>query len=461
MNFSYPFIMRPVGTTLLAIGLLLVGIIAYRFLPVASLPSVDLPTVRVSAQPARRGSGHHGGNRCGAVGAPARRHRGRHRDHVGLLARYHVDHRAVRADAEHRRRGARRAGRDQRLAGRPAERPALDTLVSQDQSGRIAGADPGADLEDDCAERHLRCGRHRGGAAHRASRRRRRRLGQRRRAAGDPCARQSRRGRGGRHFARTGAHRDRGRQRAKPDRRARRRRPVADRRHQRSAPSGGGVQDAGGQEPERQHRAALRYRHRGAEHAQQPLGRMVQSRPFRAADHHQAGRRQCHRDRRQHSRADSGDQALDPERHRDIDPLRPHRHDPRQRGGHAAHARRHHRAGDAGGVPVPAPHDTDRRGRHHGAAVARRHLRADVGGGLFDRQSVADGARGLGRLRGRRRDRDDRERVPQPGERSFAAARHDRRRAPDRLYGDLDQHFADRGFHPAAVHGRHRRAHVP
>jgi multidrug efflux pump len=49
MNFSYPFIMRPVGTTLLAIGLLLVGIIAYRFLPVASLPSVELPTIRVSA----------------------------------------------------------------------------------------------------------------------------------------------------------------------------------------------------------------------------------------------------------------------------------------------------------------------------------------------------------------------------------------------------------------------------
>src|SRR5882757_3525582 len=49
MNFSYPFIMRPVGTTLLAIGLLLVGIIAYRFLPVASLPSVELPTIRVAA----------------------------------------------------------------------------------------------------------------------------------------------------------------------------------------------------------------------------------------------------------------------------------------------------------------------------------------------------------------------------------------------------------------------------
>jgi len=49
MNFSYPFIMRPVGTTLLAIGLLLIGIVAYRFLPVASLPSVELPTIRVSA----------------------------------------------------------------------------------------------------------------------------------------------------------------------------------------------------------------------------------------------------------------------------------------------------------------------------------------------------------------------------------------------------------------------------
>ena len=49
MNVSYPFIMRPVGTTLLAVGLLLVGIVAYRFLPVASMPNVELPTIRVSA----------------------------------------------------------------------------------------------------------------------------------------------------------------------------------------------------------------------------------------------------------------------------------------------------------------------------------------------------------------------------------------------------------------------------
>ena len=49
MNFSYPFIRRPVGTTLLAIGLLLIGIVAYRFLPVASMPTIEFPTIRVSA----------------------------------------------------------------------------------------------------------------------------------------------------------------------------------------------------------------------------------------------------------------------------------------------------------------------------------------------------------------------------------------------------------------------------
>ncbi len=49
MNFSYPFIRRPIGTTLLAIGLFLTGAVAYSFLPVASLPSVEFPTIFVSA----------------------------------------------------------------------------------------------------------------------------------------------------------------------------------------------------------------------------------------------------------------------------------------------------------------------------------------------------------------------------------------------------------------------------
>ncbi|HET7879529.1 MAG TPA: efflux RND transporter permease subunit [Acetobacteraceae bacterium] len=49
MGFSAPFIVRPVATILLSIGLLLAGIVAYRFLPISALPSVDIPTIVVIA----------------------------------------------------------------------------------------------------------------------------------------------------------------------------------------------------------------------------------------------------------------------------------------------------------------------------------------------------------------------------------------------------------------------------
>src|SRR5215470_17627370 len=49
MNICGPAIHRPIGTTLLAIGLMLVGAIAYHFLPVASMPTVEFPTITVSA----------------------------------------------------------------------------------------------------------------------------------------------------------------------------------------------------------------------------------------------------------------------------------------------------------------------------------------------------------------------------------------------------------------------------
>src|SRR4051794_38011617 len=49
MNICEPAIRRPIGTTLLAIGLSLVGVIAYQFLPVASMPTVEYPTISVSA----------------------------------------------------------------------------------------------------------------------------------------------------------------------------------------------------------------------------------------------------------------------------------------------------------------------------------------------------------------------------------------------------------------------------
>jgi multidrug efflux pump len=47
---SRPFILRPVATALLTVGIALAGIFAYVQLPVAPLPQVDFPTISVNAQ---------------------------------------------------------------------------------------------------------------------------------------------------------------------------------------------------------------------------------------------------------------------------------------------------------------------------------------------------------------------------------------------------------------------------
>ncbi len=48
MSPSRLFILRPVATSLLMIGIMLVGIVAYRQLPVSALPQVDYPTIQVA-----------------------------------------------------------------------------------------------------------------------------------------------------------------------------------------------------------------------------------------------------------------------------------------------------------------------------------------------------------------------------------------------------------------------------
>jgi len=50
MNISALFIARPIGTTLLAIGLALAGFAALFLLPVSPLPNVDYPTISITAQ---------------------------------------------------------------------------------------------------------------------------------------------------------------------------------------------------------------------------------------------------------------------------------------------------------------------------------------------------------------------------------------------------------------------------
>ncbi len=47
MSPSRPFILRPVATTLLMVGILLVGFVAYKQLPISALPQVDYPTIQV------------------------------------------------------------------------------------------------------------------------------------------------------------------------------------------------------------------------------------------------------------------------------------------------------------------------------------------------------------------------------------------------------------------------------
>ena len=49
MNLSAPFVRRPIGTTLVTIGVALAGAAAFFLLPVSPLPKIDLPTINVQA----------------------------------------------------------------------------------------------------------------------------------------------------------------------------------------------------------------------------------------------------------------------------------------------------------------------------------------------------------------------------------------------------------------------------
>ena len=50
MSVSAPFISRPIGTSLLAVAVLLTGFLGYKALPVSALPEVDFPTLRITTQ---------------------------------------------------------------------------------------------------------------------------------------------------------------------------------------------------------------------------------------------------------------------------------------------------------------------------------------------------------------------------------------------------------------------------
>src|SRR5271165_3227169 len=70
MSFSTPFILRPVATILLSLGLFLAGAVAYLQLPVASLPNLDIPAIVIFA--ARPGADP--ATMANSVAAPLERH---------------------------------------------------------------------------------------------------------------------------------------------------------------------------------------------------------------------------------------------------------------------------------------------------------------------------------------------------------------------------------------------------
>ena len=72
MNFSTPFILRPVGTLLLALGLFIAGATAYNFLPLAPLPTIDIPFIVITA--ARPGADPE--TMASSIAAPLERHIG-------------------------------------------------------------------------------------------------------------------------------------------------------------------------------------------------------------------------------------------------------------------------------------------------------------------------------------------------------------------------------------------------
>ena len=158
MSFVGLFIQRRIATILLALGLGLAGLVAYFLLPVSPMPNIDIPTIVVSANM----PGASPETMSSSVATPLERHLGvdrrGYRNDLAQQRQQHPDRAAIRHQPRHRRRGARRPGRDQCLARRPAGGAAHQSHLSQVQPGRLPHPDPGDDLQDPLARSDLRPG---------------------------------------------------------------------------------------------------------------------------------------------------------------------------------------------------------------------------------------------------------------------------------------------------------------
>ena len=154
-SISEPFIRRPVGTTLLAIGLFLIGIVAYMFLPVSAVPNVDFPMIRVSAS--RPGADP--SVMASTVAAPLERRLGQISGVDQITSTSSLGLTSIQLQFSIGR-NIDRAARDVQaainasLADLPSDLPSLPQ-IPQSQSRRSARVRAGADFEDADDERDV------------------------------------------------------------------------------------------------------------------------------------------------------------------------------------------------------------------------------------------------------------------------------------------------------------------
>ena len=375
-EFSEPFIRRPVGTTLLAIGLFLVGAVAYRFLPVASMPTVDFPTINVTAS--RPGADPE--TMAATVAAPLERRLGEIPGVTELTSRSSLGntphHHPVRSQPQHR--GAARdvqAALNAALTDLPGDlqsrptfrksNPAATPIMILALTSKTVPPSALYDAADTVIAQ--RCRRSKASPRSTSTA-----PSSRRSACGvNPIALASM---GLVHGGR--AHRDRQHQRGRAGRRLRRQRA-------RRSPSAPTISS---------HRAGIRRRSSCAAPTAPWCG-------FRPSPRSKPGVRNSRsagwfngqpsvllviNKQSTANVIETVDRIheLLPEIKRWISPaidisvaVRPHPDHPRQRARHAAHAARDHHPGHAGGVRVPAARGGHHRRRRDRAAVACRHLR--------------------------------------------------------------------------------------
>ena len=310
-SISEPFIRRPVGTTLLAIGLFLVGMVAYVFLPVSAVPNVDFPMIRVSAS--RPGADP--SVMAATVAAPLERRLGQIAGIDQITSTSSLGTTSIQLQFSIGRdidRAARdvQAAINASLADLPTDLPSLPRFRKANPVGG-AGVRAGADVEDAVDERDVRRRRYRDRAAHLAGSGRRRSHRQRRRPAGGADRAQPGRALERRDRDRRRAARDHQCQSAGPGRNLQRRPPERDALDQPADAHRGRIPRHHHQEFGRQFRPPVRRRRGRGFRPQQPLDRLVQQAAGGADPDHQAGRRQRHRHRRPGEGAAARTEAVD------------------------------------------------------------------------------------------------------------------------------------------------------